>query len=103
MTNITAAGYIVHDNEGLIHGRGATAALAWADMLNTMAHAHIEVMADDDDSDPPPDSWVLASDMVTTPATAALLELVEDHGGNCTWGKIGRVACTVAEEEGDAA
>jgi hypothetical protein len=101
MSVATAAGYIVHDTEGLIHGRGVTPALAWADMLNTMRHAMIEVVADDDDSEPPPDSWVLASDMVTTPATAALLQLVEDHGGNCTWGKIGLVACTVAEEEAD--
>jgi hypothetical protein len=102
MTNITADGYIVHDNEGLIHGYGATANDAWMDMMLTFQNARIELLEDDEEPTDRDGSWTRMSGLTTTPATAAMLRLVKDHGGNCTWGKIGIVACTVAEEEADA-
>ncbi len=96
---IEAAGYIVHDKEGVIHGYGASAGAAWKDMEKTMRHASIELLDDDADTSGKSGSWTLASDMQTAPATAALLRHVDEHGGDCTWGKVGLVACTVAEEE----
>ena len=100
MSDITINGYIVHDTDGLIHGYGATAAEAWLDMKNTMRHANIRLLGEWDDSGEERGNWVYESELVVAPATAALLQLVEDHGGNCSWGRIGRfgIACTVDEE-----
>jgi hypothetical protein len=102
MNDITVVGHIVHDKEGIIHGCGYSADDAWADMLRTMKHANIKLLDDDADTSKQSGSWALASDMQTAPATAALLQHVIDHGGDCTWGKVGIVACTVEEEEEEA-
>ena len=97
MTSITA-GYIVHDNEGVIHGYGATADLAWADMLRTMEMAQIKVVADDFDTSDYQGSWTRESGLKSAPATQALLALVESHGGDCGYAQLGGVACTCDEE-----
>ncbi len=98
MSDITINGYIVHDHDGVIHGYGATSNEAWADMLITMQNANIEMLDEYADTSGKCGSWVFESDLVVAPATAALLQLVVDAGGNCSWGRIGRVACTVDEE-----
>lgn len=93
---ITATGYIAYDNESLIHGYGTTADAADADMRRTMAAANIRLLADDDSSTEQ-GSWTRESGLTIAPATAALLELVEEHGGNCAWWSVGGVGCTVDE------
>jgi len=90
---IQAAGFIVHDNE-LIHGVGATADEAWADMKQTMDAANISLLEDDADSEAELGSWTLASDMKLRAASADLLRDVVDRGGNCGWYVVGGVACT---------
>ena len=96
MTNtIEPAGYIVHDTGAyLIHGYGPTEDEAWADMLNTLQAAHIELLDDDDANASELGNWITRSDLNAIPATAALLQLVEDHGGNCNWERVDGVACT---------
>jgi len=98
MTDMITNGFIVHDNEGIIHGYGATAGEAWDDMLNTMRHANVTVLPDSADTSKELGNWINEADMVVAPATAALLQHVEDHGGDCSWGRVGRIACTVDEE-----
>lgn len=95
---IEQAGYIVHDNEGIIHGCGETADAAWSDMENTMRHANIEIVPDDADTSDHWGNWARESCYKIAPATAALLRRVYDDGGACSWGTAGGVACTVEEE-----
>lgn len=96
---ITAAGYIVYDNEGLIHGYGPTADAADADMRRTMDIANIKLLSDADDSTAEVGSWTRESGMKTIAATRALLDMVDSRGGNCAWRTVGGVACTREEEE----
>ena len=98
MISITAAGYIVYDNDGVVHGYGATRNDAWYDMMLTFQHAHIELLEDDEEPTDRDGSWTRMSDLTTIPATAALLQHIKDHGGDCSWGMRGIVACTLAEE-----
>lgn len=78
-TTLRADGYIVIDSEGVIHGIGYSRSEAGDDARR----------------------WLDEHDgLRTLPATAALLARIADHGGNTAWGRIGGVACTVAEEEG---
>lgn len=100
MAQITAQGYIVHDNNDTIHGYGPTADAAYADMRATMAAAQIQLISDDEDSYDIQESWTRESAMKTIPATAALLDLVETHGGDCGWDRVGMIACTNEEAEG---
>lgn len=100
-----AAGYIVHDNEGVVHGYGASADAAWDDMLQTMAQSGIAVLPAAADSTLQLGAWTRENGLKILPATAALLALIESDGGDCTWGRatIGGVACTQAEEQADPA
>jgi hypothetical protein len=97
---LTTAGYIVHDNEGVVHGYGPSADEAWHDMLITFQNANIELL-EDDEEEPDEGSWTRLSGLRTLPATAAMLELVRDEGGACTWGRRDGIACTPDEEEAE--
>jgi hypothetical protein len=99
MSTLETAGYIVHDNEGIVHGYGPTADEAWHDMMITMQNANIELLEDDEDSTERDGSWLRLSWLKTAPATAAMLALVKADGGACTWGRRNGVACTRDEEE----
>jgi hypothetical protein len=93
MTNAhTAAGYIVSDNEGTIHGYGATADAAWSEMLRAMQQAGIAVLDDDADSTEQSGSWTRESGMKLLPATAALLADVDTKGCAIRWDVVGGVA-----------
>jgi hypothetical protein len=96
--NIAAAGYIVHDNNGTVHGYGPTADAAWADMLGTMAQAQIELLPDDADSTNCLGSWTRESGMKLAPASQSLLDLIESVGGHVTLDFVGGVACAQSEE-----
>ena len=99
-STMTAAGYVVVDNEA-IWGLGETADAAWADMVDGMSRAGVSVVDEfetDDRGDYP--DQTLASNFKIVPATAALLALVEAHGGAIAWRQCDGVACTKAEYEG---
>jgi hypothetical protein len=91
---IEAAGYIIADNEGIIHGCGATADAAEADMERTMNMANITLLEDTDDTTDQLGSWTLRSGLKTYPASATLLADVEGKGGAIGWDTIRGVACT---------
>jgi hypothetical protein len=93
----TAAGYIISDNEGIIHGAGATVDLAWADAEATFATARIVLLGDDDDSTEQHGSWTRRSGLTVRPATAALIEEIDAKGGACGWRTVCGVACTIEE------
>lgn len=97
-STIVPAGFIVTDNE-LIYGVGATEDMAWADMLNTMAHAGIRLLSDDDDSGEEQGSWVRESGMTIRSATAQLMADVDSMGGAIGWREARGIACTLAEYE----
>lgn len=98
---MTSTCYIVHDNNGVIHGYGQTTDEAYADMRSTMEQAGVQILEDDDDSTEQSGAWTRASGLKIVPATAALLALVESHGGDCSWDRVEGVACT--RDEADCA
>lgn len=88
-------GYIVTDNEA-IWGTGATADDAWGNMVSEMVAAWIEVV---DHASDDMDGKTLASNFRIKPATAALIEDVQDNGGDILWQEIGGVCCTLVEHD----
>lgn len=92
--SVTPAGYIAHDDRGIIIGSGATKALAWAEMLRYMEYWQIELVANDATTFNDCVAWIHESSIKTAPATQALLDLIKSYGGNCEWGHVGIVACT---------
>ena len=97
-TEITAAGYIVHDDSGVIYGYGATDKAAWDDMRTNMELDGIKLLGEDDDATDELGSWTRESSMTVMPASKALLEMVEVEGGDCSWSNINGIACTTDEE-----
>jgi len=97
---MTAAGYIITDNEGIIYGTGATVDAAWADAEYAFRAARVALL-DDDDSTEQSGSWTRRSGLTVHPASAALLAEVESKGGDLAWRKVGGVAVT--RDEADAA
>jgi hypothetical protein len=95
---ITAAGYIT-SGDPLIYGYGTTADASLADALACLASAQIEIVDDDADTTDHHGHTLRRSNLHTHPATAALLALVEDRGGNCSWDVAGGVACTWDERD----
>jgi hypothetical protein len=100
-STIETAGYIIA-NEQAIWGVGETPAAAWADFDRGMAANNIAVVdeapeANETSWDPKP---AVRREFYCEPATAGLLAEVKDAGGNRAWGYVGKVACTVAEEDG---
>jgi len=93
MAIITAAGYITA-SDPLIYGYGTTADASLADALACLANAQIEIVEDDADTTDHQGHTLRRSDLHTHPATAALLALVEDRGGDCSWHVAGGVART---------
>jgi hypothetical protein len=102
MITIQSAGYVVIDDEGVIHGYGQTADAAWADAAHTMDLAGIHLIPEGQDV-PDPEQMVAWRSVVylwTWPATAALLADVHTYGGAGTaWRALGGVACARDEQE----
>ena len=101
------SGFIVYDvHASLIHGVGKTHEAAWADAVNSLKAAHIDIIKDGADApEGSPGSWIHDNDLKLVPATRAMVDLVTTQGGNCSWGELpDGTACTREEEnEGDAA
>jgi hypothetical protein len=91
-TKITAAGYIVSNNQA-IWGAGKTTEDAWLDFKRGMSLAYVNLDDDQDPNSTKTDAFELH------PATAALLQAVEECGGAIAWGVVDGVCCTVAEED----
>lgn len=100
MTHPTPEGFIVADKEGnLIEGFGDTEANAWADAKRTLDMANITLIEDGEEEPEEPGDWMLETDLIIHPATAALLAEVATRGGSLAWSIVGGVACTRWEEE----
>ncbi len=96
---IECAGYIVCDNEA-IHGRGLTEDEAWADMVRELGMANVRVIDEPTEEDiDSPGAWSLSSSFKIRPASAALLQAVEERGGAIGWFSVNGVACTRGEED----
>ena len=95
---IPASGFIVSNGDNVICGYGHTARTAWLDFKSEMHMARVQVVSDSTDTSNM-DSFTLASDYRTTPASAHLLRLVECGGGDIPWHTFCGVACTVDEAD----
>jgi hypothetical protein len=93
-TTITAAGYIISDNEGIIYATGATVDAAWSDAEATFDSAQIALLDNDDDSTEQHGSWTRRSGLTVRPATAGLIDAIDAMGGALAWTDCGGVACT---------
>jgi hypothetical protein len=105
--HLTAAGFIVHDNEA-IYAIGATSDEAWSAFVREMAESPgIVILGENEDTSDLPDipdepcNWMRESDFHIRAATAALLAMVEERGGNIAWDARRGIACTVEEGEGE--
>jgi hypothetical protein len=77
---MNAAGYIVFDNKGNIHGMGETAHAAWTDALKKFGQG--------------------ASSLTTMRASRNLLSLVNARGGAVSWRRsMDDIACCPSEAE----
>lgn len=99
MTTIIASGYIIADNEGTIHGTGASVDLAWQDAEGTLVQAQVTLLDDDADTTGQI-SWTLRSGLTAHPASAALIDFVE-ASGTTGWRSVAGVACTIGEADGE--
>lgn len=97
-STITAAGYVIYNAEA-IFGRGDTETAAWADLANEMQMSKVPHESEADDGE----NFWSEDHFTAAPATAALLAEVETRGGAIAWGRVDGVACTLAEEEANAA
>lgn len=97
-TTLTCAGYIVCDNEA-IWGYGETEDKAWADMVDGMHKASIDVVDEYSDPDGDRAGETLASLFKIVPASAALIADVERRGGSIAWRTRDGIACTKDEDE----
>jgi hypothetical protein len=89
-------GYIIQDNNGYaIFGIGATADAAWSMVVDCVGYFH-----DGRDNTISPQE-ARETQFRTYPATAALLNAVDEMGGAIAWDIVDGVACT--REEGEIA
>jgi hypothetical protein len=93
---ITPAGYIVFDNERIVHGFGGTANAAFARHLETARDAEIMLIGDNEEA-PEGVAWARKSDFNIRSATADLLTQIEERGGDVAWLSVGGIACTREE------
>lgn len=95
-----AAGYIVHDNEGIIHGDGNTVNQAWGDAENTFGIAGVTLLDDDADSTEQQGAWTRWSGLKVVPASNALMdELWANGGDDVAWRLVNGVAVTLDEAD----
>ena len=91
------AGYVIVDRDhSAIWAAENTEAAAWAALRFEMGMAGVAVV--DGASDAPHETSI--SNFLIFPATAALIERVENMGGNIAWGAVNGVLCT-REGEGE--
>jgi hypothetical protein len=98
--HILCAGYVIADNDDVIHGHGITLDAAWTHAEAEFDGAGIALLGDDDDSTEQDGSWTRRSELTEWPASLALLVALADCGGAISWRRVGGVACTVDEAEG---
>lgn len=99
-TTVIPAGYIITD-ETAVWGVGATEAEAWANFHQGMETAGVRVVSDDEDTSDDVGTTTRRSGYGVEPATAALMELIADAGGQVRYAHAGRVACTIDEWTGE--
>lgn len=92
-----AAGYIITDNDNIIHGSGDTLDDAWADAENTFGCAGVALLDDDADSTEQQGAWTRRSGLKGMPASAALMDELWDCGGDISWGRVNGIAVTMDE------
>lgn len=95
-TSIKAAGFIVMTAEaifgsGRTEAEAATDAKSWVDIEN---RNQIPSSVTDDDA-----NILMHGGFAMVAATEALIQQVEEKGGDIAWGLVGGVACTCEEEE----
>lgn len=94
MTSLQSAGYVVSDINGeVIYGMGETVDEAMVEVRDVC----LPIIGFDGEEIP--EEEALEKHFKVWPATAALMDAVRDSGGAIAWGHVGRVACTVEEEE----
>jgi len=85
--------YVIYDKQqNAIFGTGATVDEAWQQVTSETdrpTNAYDEPVSDDE--------WFAA--YTVSGATQALVDLVNERGGDIAWGRVRGVACTVEEEE----
>ena len=89
-----SSGFIITDNERIIHGSGDTVEAAWADAEYTFGCAGVELLDDDADTDAQLGNWTMRSGLRVVPATAELLDAIDQDGGLVVWTLAGGVATT---------
>jgi hypothetical protein len=95
---LTQAGFIVAD-DAAIFGIGPTEEAAWADLRRGMKLAKIPHESEVEKEDSFCPAYWTEDRFHAYPATAALLEQVEQRGGAISWDTVNRVACTTEESE----
>lgn len=98
---IRAAGFVVVD-DAAIWGAGLTEEKAWAEVREGMRLARIPHESEVDTEDTYCPRYWSEDRFEVHEATAALLKLVDECGGDIAWGQVGDVCCTVQEEEVEA-
>lgn len=99
-TSTTPFGYIVSDNENVIHGSGTTVDLAWADAESNFRSAGITLLDDGDDSTEQQGAWTRRSGLRVHPASQSLLAQVEAEGGAKPWRLVDGLAVTLHAANG---
>lgn len=87
---IATAGYIIYDNNYVIHGLGCTVDEAWH-----YVRANLDRPLDIEGNPVDDEAWFARFQV--RGATAALVAQVKREGGNIAWGYTS-AACTVEEE-----
>lgn len=91
-----SAGYVIVDRDhSAIWATGESEGAAWANLMSEMALAGVTVV--DGAAEAPHETSI--SSYSIFPATTALVERVENWGGNIAWGEIDGALCTREEEE----
>ena len=95
-SSMKPAGYAIIDRDhSAIWATGESEGAAWANLVSEMALAGVTVV--DGDADEKYETSI--SGYLIFPATAALIERVENCGGNLALGYIDGVLCTREEED----
>ena len=101
---LAPAGYIATDSDSsFIHGIGHDEASAKADAEHTLIRARYDILdAYPEDAHERPGSFIMRDDILAWPATAALLQAVEDHGGSGPYGWTVVKGVAMLADEDDA-
>ena len=91
---IATAGYIIHDNNNVIHGVGRTVNEAWHYVV-----ADLDRPLDIEGNPVDDETWF--EFFFVRPATYELLDAIHEHGGDLLWDNDGYLADIYRGEEPD--